>query len=159
MFQGTYDVFVPIVGSSRHPVLRGSLCVHHIWWLWSLLWRCLYTNSSCYHHSCGNTAFYYWTYWVLRYHSRESLWPGYGKCRAPAESWPGVYLAAFSLNKLLKYYWKFFLYGLKSFLLNFVGNILFRFSVLNKGVKLHSSSSRRHLSFTFFRSVIISLKM
>lgn len=86
-----------------------------------------------------------------------------GCCATIRESRCGLatvsaYLSAFSLNKLLKYYLKFFLYGLKSFFLNFVRNILFQFSVLNKGVKLNSSSSRRRLSFTFFRTVVISLK-
>lgn len=146
--------FVALAGSSRHPVLRGSLCVHHIWWLRSLLWGCVHTDPSCYHHSCGNAAVHYWTHWLLRYHPGESLWAGYGKCRA----WPAVCLPAFSLHKLLKYSLNPFLCGLKSFLLHFLRNILFQFSVLNKGVKWNSSSSRRCLCFTSFRTLVISFK-
>lgn len=135
-----------IIGSSRHTVLRGSLCVHHIWRLWSLLRRRLHTHSSSYYHSCGNTSFYYWTYWVLCHNSRKSLWTCYSKLRMM------VFECCVSVPFLFNWFRKiqFLKFFLSCFIVLNVGLVFcsdhllsFFFFVLNDGVEFADSGSRR----------------
>lgn len=147
------ETLLSIVGSSRHTVLRGSLCVHHIRRLWSLLWRCLHAHSSSYYHSCGNAAFYYWADWMLCHNSRKPLWTRYGKLQSCCVVvLPCCVSGLCPFNRFSKC--MFFEYFLLSCLIawnlvSFVPNILCWISVLNNSVSLPVQAAAESLCFTF----------
>lgn len=72
-------------GSSWHLVLCGSLCLHHIRWLRSLLWRCLHTHPCSGYHSSGDTSLYHWFDWLLCHDPGKPLWTRYSK----SDVWKG----------------------------------------------------------------------
>lgn len=69
-----YVLFLSHAGSCWDPVLRWSLCLHYLWWLWSLLWGCVHLHPSSNHHWGWSSALRHRSHWMLCYSERKLLW-------------------------------------------------------------------------------------
>lgn len=71
--------FLSPTGRCWYPLLCWSLCLHYIWWLWSLLWRCVHSYPSGDHHCSWSPSIHHWANWMLRYSEGELLWTYIGQ--------------------------------------------------------------------------------
>lgn len=68
-----------LVGGSWHPLLCGSICVHHLRRLRPLLWGRVHAHPCSGYHRSGGSPLHHRSDWLLRHHPGEPLWFGHGQ--------------------------------------------------------------------------------